>query len=153
MFTSADDAKLLSLRSEGKSWHAIRMELPDRSRSSLERRWGRLYLRATAPVVCGKWTAKEVEFLTKSHQAHMPVKSIAEHLGRSTMSVAAQIKSMPGLEKPVRLGWKTDEDKLLLQMRSKGWPWHDVATALNRSYAACRHRYDDVLRYRDTTSP
>lgn len=89
------------------------------------------------------WTTTENEYLRRNHGV-IPIKEMAEKLGRGYEGVRVHIKRM-GLSS-VNF-WKESEDRLMLNLIEKGYNQQKVAYALGRSYNSVRKRMR-ILRRR-----
>lgn len=103
VWTVEDDAELLGLRGDGRSWADIGRAM-HRSGAACAGRWRRLSLGGPVKVAGfgGEWTPEEDEYI-KAHYLATSCREIADTMGRTEAACYARAKRL-GLHRPVRGG-------------------------------------------------
>ena len=91
------------------------------------------------------WTDQELNFLRNNYKSMTNVK-IAEHLNRTTGSVAVRLNSM-GLKRydSIKINWKPIEIEMLIDFYNKGIGLHKIAYELGRSVPSVRFKRDRLI--------
>ena len=105
-----------------------------------------------------KWTPEEDKRLVELRAAGKSSFSMAAELRRSIGSVRGRIAilkagerfaSNPGATQstmPLRKRWTLDDDKRLMELRTEGVSFNEIATALGRTEAAVEQRAHTLKR-------
>jgi DNA-directed RNA polymerase specialized sigma24 family protein len=92
----------------------------------------------------GKWSAEDYQHITQLALQGSNKYEIAESLGRTLGSVSHRIYRSGIRIQKTRIPYTPEMKKQLIQMRSDGVPYEDIATALGRSTGTLQNLYHDI---------
>ena len=126
-WTAAEDAKLLELKKEGRSWKEIMQNFPERTASAMQTRWPEIRFKypevGSWMVKSSRWTSLEDAKFIAGIKAGLSLSEIAAQLpGRSKKSLLHRwhgyLKSEhPEIPPPMfaRSFWTEAEDALIIK--------------------------------------
>lgn len=93
------------------------------------------------------WSAEELQTLKQMFEKGVERQDIANHLGRSRMSVNAKITYARDSERwtPVMQRWNEDQEKKLLDLRDQGKSFKEIGQIMGRSLGSVGNKFR-VLR-------